>query len=156
MASIGVYFELRLAVAAGGGSGVWREAEAVEDGTKCQDSHEKDSEMEVAELGHGGRVAVCVSDVAGLRWATTMARVPLKRLSTRMMLGRCALHLARPLLETQGKTTETAVHLSKLRHIEHQRIESAFNQFRREVRISSCHEHTIIHANAVDCIALIR
>jgi hypothetical protein len=56
VASDGVDFELRLAVAAGGGSRVWWEAEAVEDGAKCQDSHEKDSKVEVAELGHGGRV----------------------------------------------------------------------------------------------------
>ena len=65
-ASHGIYFELRLAqaMAAGGCSGVWREAEAVEDGAKRQKRHEEDSEMKVAQLGHGGRVTVRVGDEA--------------------------------------------------------------------------------------------
>src|SRR3977135_1565405 len=64
MASDGVDFELRLAMAAGGGSRVWCEAEAVEDRGKRQDGHEENGNVEVAELGHSSRVAVRVSDQA--------------------------------------------------------------------------------------------
>jgi hypothetical protein len=64
--SDGIYFELRLALAmaAGGSAGVWTESEAVEDRAKRQGRNQEDCEMEVAQLGHGGRVAVRVGDKA--------------------------------------------------------------------------------------------
>jgi hypothetical protein len=45
-------FKLRLLMAAGGGACVWRQSEAIEDGSQHQDRHEQDSEMEVAQLRH--------------------------------------------------------------------------------------------------------
>src|SRR5580700_4207270 len=53
----------------------------------------------------------------------------------------------------QRETAQTAVHLLKLRHIEHQRIESTRAQFGAEARVARRNEHTIVHANAVGGIA---
>jgi hypothetical protein len=64
MASDWNAFKLWLAMSASSSSRVWRQAQAVEDRTKCQESREKNSDMEVMELGHGCRVAVRVRDQA--------------------------------------------------------------------------------------------
>jgi len=60
----GVDLQFGLAMAAGGGSGVRGEAEAVEDGAKGQDRHEEDCQVKVVEVGCCGRVAVGVGDEA--------------------------------------------------------------------------------------------
>ena len=51
-------------MAAGGGSGVGGEAEAVEDGAEGEDRHEEDCQVKVVEVGRCGRVAVGVGDEA--------------------------------------------------------------------------------------------
>jgi hypothetical protein len=51
-------------MAASGGARVWWKAKAVDDRAKRQDRHKEESEVEVAQLGSGGRVAVCVGNQA--------------------------------------------------------------------------------------------
>lgn len=46
--SDGIYFQFRLAMAAGGGARVRRQAKTIDDGAKRDHCHNQESEMEVA------------------------------------------------------------------------------------------------------------
>src|ERR1700722_11387829 len=50
-------FKLRLLMATRGGARIRRQSQAVEDGSEHQDRDEEDSQMKVAQLGRGCRVA---------------------------------------------------------------------------------------------------
>jgi len=51
-------------MATGGGPSVFCEAKAVEDRPQRKESHEQDRKVKIRELGHGGRMTVCVGDEA--------------------------------------------------------------------------------------------